>query len=165
MKKKFFILLPGLILMSAACGLSRPSIQSGQVETSTAGAGQPAAPSAAFPATAIAPTPTAATLRPADSAEPAAGICASSAASEVAIRVISGNMPEPRCIQVAADQRLQFTNDTSEEVRIQLGKFDATIPAGEVQMFDAPAGSFLAPGVHYATVSGGSIPAIWLVAE
>lgn len=116
-------------------------------------------------------TPAAATLvttpvlKPADSDAPAAGICASSPEDTVMIAIVTGNMPDPRCLQVTADQRLGFQNETGENVRVQLAQFDIAIPAGEIGVFAAPCGSYLAPGVHRISVSTGSVPEIWLVEE
>lgn len=110
-------------------------------------------------------TPEDATMKPADSDQPAAGICSSSSESPVSITVVAGSMPDPRCMQVTGDQKLLFKNETGEDIRLQLGRFDVSISAGESQVLDAPCASYLAPGVHYATVSTGSVPAIWLDGE
>jgi hypothetical protein len=50
-----------------------------------------------------------------------------------------------------------------EAVRLQLGQFDVTLQPGDSQLLDAPVGTYLAPGVHHALLSTGSIPEIWIV--
>lgn len=108
---------------------------------------------------------TGASLRPADSEEPAAGICASSDDILVLVRIVPGAMPDPRCLEIQPDQYLQFRNETNENVLLQLGRFEATIRPGEMQAFDEAGGSFLAAGVHRPGLSAGSAPEIWLKEE
>ena len=121
-----------------------------------------------IPAAPASPTPSASTplpaiqKRPADSDSPAAGICDSAQENLVLINIVPGNMPDPRCIKVAAGQRLQIKNGTEAAVRIQLGQLDMTLQAGEIKVFDTPCGDFLEPGVHWAVLSAGSVPEIWL---
>ena len=99
---------------------------------------------------------------PAYSDAPASGICAESQDDPVLITILPGLMPDPRCMKVSANQRLQFKNETGVTVQLQLGQFDITLPAGDTQVLDAPVSDYLEPGVHHATLSDGSVPEIWL---
>jgi len=112
------------------------------------------------------PTPSPVVVKKlADSEFPAAGICDASPDNPVLIKIAIGSMPDPRCIKVTADQRVEFQNETGLVVRIQLGRFDVTFPAGDIITLDAPCGEYLEPGVHRVTLSQGSVPEIWLITK
>jgi hypothetical protein len=81
---------------------------------------------------------------------PAAGICASF--KEPTIRVViqawPGNVPDPRCIRVRADQNLVIENATAAAITFRLGRFAATIEPGETYAIEPAFGEYLAPGAH-----------------
>jgi hypothetical protein len=108
-------------------------------------------------------TPSPSGLKPADSEFPAAGICFSPQEDVVSITITAGTMPDVRCMEVRPEQRLQFNNQTGATVRLQLGRFDVTLPPGQTALLDAACGSYLAPGDHFVTVSEGAVPEIMLV--
>ncbi len=102
-------------------------------------------------------------LKPPDSAQPAAGICDPTAGEVIAVS-ISTDVPSPRCVKVTGNQRLQVVNATAAAVQVQLAQFNVQLQPGQAQLFDAPSGSYLAPGVHWLRVIGGNAPEIWLMA-
>jgi hypothetical protein len=81
---------------------------------------------------------------------PAAGICASfkEATILIAIRAWQGNVPDPRCISVRADQNLIIQNSAPEAITFRLGRFQATIDPGETYTIEPAFGEYLAPGAH-----------------
>ncbi len=183
MKRKFPVIVLSFAILIAACGPRPLAVSQETIETRVAAtlaafrAATGAAPSPVptrIPASSPAPptaapletsTPTSPDLKPPDSDSPAAGICGGSPEAIVPINIVAGTMPDVRCMQVRPEQRLQFKNETGAAVRLQLGRFDVTIPPGEVALLDTPCGSYLAPGSHFVTVSEGAVPEIWLVAE
>ena len=88
------------------------------------------------------------TLRSADSQVPTAGICAGPTEGDTTTITRQVDVAVPRCLYVIAAQRLQYTNATDEGLRVQLGPFDLTMPAGEARLLDAPVGTYLDLGVH-----------------
>jgi hypothetical protein len=130
------------------------------------------APSAAAPKPTAAPMPEATAvesrdatpgLRPADGDTPAAGICLGPTEEAVVTIELFPDIPSPRCSYATPDQRIRFVNRMDEQVTLALGRYSASVPAGAAVLFDAPAGTYLAPGVH---VIDASLPsaraAIWL---
>lgn len=156
MKRLSPLLLGLALLLAAAC-----DDEGGEVDSAT-------------PTRAETPSPVAATgspatgqpeLKPPDAEAPAAGICAESS-GDVATITINPDVPDPRCLKVVATQRIKIVNGTEESIEIELGRFDASLEPGEEELFDAPVGDYLAPGVHVlsASIPSGSA-AIWLVEE
>ena len=94
--------------------------------------------------------------KPADSDNLAAGIHDYSDDDPVPVRVITGNMPDPRCIKIRALQCLEFTNATDSLMGIQCGRVDVILRAGEFLTFDLPCSDYLEPGAHRAILSQGS---------
>jgi hypothetical protein len=101
-------------------------------------------------------------LKPPDADQPAAGICDPSAGEVVTVS-ISTDGPSPRCVKVIGSQRLQVVNATAAAVQVQLAQFNIQLQPEQAQLFDAPSGSYLAPGVHRLRVIGGHAPEIWLM--
>ncbi len=101
-------------------------------------------------------------LKPPDSDQPAAGICGL-ATDEIVTVTVNPDVPSPRCVQVTGTQRLQVVNATDATVQVTLAQFNVQVQPGQAQLFDAPFGSYLAPGVHLVRVIGGSGPEVWLV--
>lgn len=149
----FVVLLVGLALANcgtsaerAAVPLSKPAVSQ---ETQQARPGFPSV---------VAST---------DQQHPSAPLCGIGE-GEIASITINMDTPVPRCIRVTATQRLQVINRTSTQVALKLAHFDVRIVADASHLFDAPVGTYLAPGVHRLTVSGypGSGGAeIWVVDE
>ncbi len=103
-----------------------------------------------------------ATLVPADSDAPAAGICAK-AEGEWATVQIAPDTPSPRCLKVTREQRLKVINGTAASVQIQLGPFTLELQPGTEGSLEAPFGDYLAPGVHHLMVSPYTGPELWLI--
>ncbi len=106
-------------------------------------------------------------LKPADSELPAAGICAEPPPGGVVTFTIEVAVPSPRCARVLPRHRVRIENRTGETKRVQLARFDVTLAPGAAETFDAPVGTYLAPGVHSVKVSpppfGG--PELWLMGD
>jgi hypothetical protein len=101
-------------------------------------------------------------LKPSESDTPAAGICASPTEPVVTIHFLEG-IPDPRCTVLRPDQRIRFINRLTEPVTLTLGRYSATAAPNSSVLFDAPAGSYLALGVHVVGASVGSARAeLWL---
>ena len=114
--------------------------------------------------TPVSQTP-AAGLAPADSDTPAAGACTEPPAGDIMALQINGDIPFPRCARVRPDQSVSFINATQETIEVKLASYDLTIEPGDTEEIDAPAGTYLAPGVHVAhtsTYGGESGPEIWV---
>jgi hypothetical protein len=92
--------------------------------------------------------PASSTLKPPDSEFPAAGICAEPGISQVVTITFREDVPDPRCAKVNVPQRLRIVNQREQAARIVFGPYDVTIEPGAEQLFDAPVGTYLAPGVH-----------------
>ena len=103
----------------------------------------PLNPAATQTAEALAP------LRPPDYDPPGASPClpyfGDAAEREIEI---GPEIPSPRCTTVGPEQLLRFTNNTANELSLQLGVYDVVIPPGESRLINAPAGGYLAPGGH-----------------
>jgi hypothetical protein len=98
-----------------------------------------------------APTATVEEYRATPEAEfPAAGICASfkEETIRVEIRAWPGNVPDPRCIQVRAEQNLIILNSAPEAITFTLGKYRATIEPGASYTIQPAFGEYLLPGAH-----------------
>ncbi len=113
-------------------------------------------------ATAVPPATPEATLIPAISDAPAAGICAE-AEGQWATVEIQPDVPSPRCLKVTAQQRLKAINRTEVAVRVELGPFALDLQPGAEGALEQPFGAFLAPGVHQVLAPPYSGPEVWLV--
>jgi len=92
---------------------------------------------------------TPATLWPADSNTPVAGICAGPPSGPVVHFDIDVDVPAPRCSLVRPEQALELTNKTNEVIGIQLADiYESLTPGATSTLFTASFGSYLAPGVH-----------------
>ncbi len=119
------------------------------------------APTTSVPDT-PAPSPTAERqLKPADSEQPAAGLCEHAPGEVVSIILNADGPPSLRCARLTAAQRLLIINRTPDAVRLALAHFELEIPAGGQALLDEPVGQYLTPGVH--RMIGG--PEVWLVAD
>src|SRR5688500_4540064 len=105
------------------------------------------------------PTP----LRPAESATPAAPVCAFQEGHNVAFEIVEG-IPNPRCARATPDQGLTLVNRTRERIGFDLGGGPVTIDAGIAWSIDHPLGAWLSPGVHRIAMEfyGGSGPELWV---
>jgi len=104
-------------------------------------------------------------LKPADAPGPVAGACASPPAGDVVTITINADVPSPRCSKILPAQRVRVANGTNGPVRVQLARFDVTLPPGSTETFDAPVGTYLAPGVHFVWASqypGSGGAELWL---
>jgi hypothetical protein len=105
-------------------------------------------------------------LKQPDSQTPAAGICAEPPAGDVATITINVDAPSPRCSKITPEQRLRVVNNTAEPVQVELARFRVTVAPAEAQVLDAPAGDYLAPGVHVLQVSSTAGGAeVWLTSQ
>lgn len=154
MKLQFYkpIFLLSISILLSSCAFlggreSQASPSASPVETSCPGVDQPASQ------TALA-TPYA--------QQPAAGICAGPIEGEIATVEIWPDIPDPRCIQVIADQRLKVVNRTGEPIQIQLGSLVEELAPQEAYNLACPLDDYLAPGVHQLLVSPYPGPEIWL---
>lgn len=157
-----------LIAVTALCALFALSCGGGDdgsvsPSASPASATPPAATATAVPEV-IAVEDVEATpgLKPSEGDTPAAGICARPTEAVVTIQFLEG-IPDPRCTILRPEQRIRFINRLTEPVALTLGRYSATTAPNSSVLFDAPAGSYLAPGVHVVDASVGSArAAIWL---
>ena len=69
-------------------------------------------------------------LYPADSQEPAAGICGQAITSPVSL-AISADVPSPRCIQITPDQALAVSNQMDAALHVRLGGYEFDLLPGE----------------------------------
>jgi hypothetical protein len=81
---------------------------------------------------------------------PAAGICASFTEEtiRVEIRDWTDNVPDPRCIQVRAEQNLVIRNSAPEAITFALGKYHSMIEPGASYTIRPAFGEYLLPGAH-----------------
>jgi hypothetical protein len=160
MEKQFVFGLLVLVLLVSACGVSD---HPGRVS------GLEAAVSP--PSTTVEESPKIETMieeelllekRPADSQEPAAGICAEDRQAIVIVDVGVDSPPSPRCLIIYTDSVLKFKNSTPNQVEIEvMGKLHKLGPGME-GIIDQKAGDYLERGVHRLNVEGGFIPEIWV---
>jgi len=108
------------------------------------------------------------TLVPSDSADPTRpryGICPA-ASGDVVTMTIGPVAPDPICTAVTASQHLRVVNAVGSVVTVAFGaEPPRVLAAGGSTTYDAPFGSYLAPGSHYVHVSryeGGGGGEIWL---
>ncbi|HZD56830.1 MAG TPA: hypothetical protein VE136_08920 [Anaerolineales bacterium] len=123
---------------------------------------RPSTPAVAQPSATVAQL--AATLKPADSDTPAAGICADSQYDPVSIVLGSGPDGMPlggRCIAVNTTQRILLINQTGSQVNFQFAGFNIDLPVGGELLLDKPAGDYLATGVHHLAMG----PEVWVQAN
>jgi hypothetical protein len=92
-----------------------------------------------------------ASLQPAVSQFPAAGVCLGSSTTDVVTFTLDSDVPRPRCGVVRPDQRVRFVNDTSEQLDVKLLPYDFAIAPGQSVDTGEPVGKRLAPGVHRVT--------------
>jgi hypothetical protein len=109
-------------------------------------------------------------LVPADSDLPAAGSCGS-APGALAVVDANPDTPQPRCLVVRTDQRLEVVNTSDRfqqpgtEITVTMPGFPSRVLAiGASTVFDRPFGAYLAPGVHRLRISlySGSGADLWL---
>jgi hypothetical protein len=110
------------------------------------------------------PTIPASTLVPADSDQPASGICLPVAGDTVTM-VIHSDTPDPRCAAVTSSQHLRVVNKTTGVITVAFGDFPPrNVGPGISTSFDDGFGTYLALGVHIVHVSTyeGGGGEIWL---
>jgi hypothetical protein len=78
---------------------------------------------------------------------------------------INPDIPDPRCTKVRPDQTLAVLNNTQDELQVTIGRFSATLKAGEKTTFDTPFGEYLEPGVDQLQVSPCCGAELWLEAD
>jgi len=113
------------------------------------------------PAPTIEVTPQTSLLATPYAQEPAAGICASYDGTIVRVSV-NADIPDPRCIKVSADQKLNIINHTQNTLEVTLGRFTASLEPGKETTFDTPFGEYLQPGVHQIQVTPCCGAELWL---
>ncbi len=102
-------------------------------------------------------------LKPADSEQPAAGICAGPTSGPVVTIELLEGIPDPRCSYLTPEQTIRFVNRLKEPVTLTVGRYSGTVGPNSILLFDAPAGSYLALGVHAVDASVPSARAeLWL---
>jgi len=92
---------------------------------------------------------------------PAAGICGA-IEGELVTMTINPDVPDPRCVVVRPDQRLQVVNGREDSITVSLFTLSAQIDPGQQVTFDATFGELLLPGVHLLEVSACCGGALWL---
>jgi hypothetical protein len=85
---------------------------------------------------------------PSDGDTPSGGICPGPVEGDTATIVLGGDVPQPRCIQVTAGQRLRVENVRVNTVTVVFGLFKTDIPPHEARILDLPFGEYLEPGMH-----------------
>ncbi len=93
--------------------------------------------------------------------EPAAGICASFDGTIVKVS-LNPDIPDPRCVKVSADQKLNIINNTQNTLGVTIGRFTASLEPGKETTFDTPFGEYLQPGVHQIQVTPCCGAELWL---
>lgn len=108
----------------------------------------------------VSPPPVA--LTPADSATPAASICAE-AQGPYGIFMFDEFGSDPRCLIVTAAQQLKVVNKTKESVQVDLGpQVSARLRPGREMVLGPRFGDYLARGVHFLEESAfEGDPEIW----
>jgi hypothetical protein len=105
------------------------------------------------------------TLVPADFEQPVSGICPAVSGAVVTM-TIHADTPDPRCAAVTATQHLRVVNGIGSVITVAFADVaPRVLAAGESTTFDAPFGTYLAPGSHLVHVSryeGGGGGEIWL---
>ncbi len=98
---------------------------------------------------------------------PAAGICASfnEETIQVEIRAWPDNVPDPRCIQVRAEQNLVIRNSAPAATTFRLGMFHATIEPGSSFTIRQAFGEYLLPGAHSLHIEPYGGPEIYYKVE
>ena len=79
----------------------------------------------------------------------------------IATVILHDDVPEPRCLRVRGDQRIELVNQTRSQVTVRVAQYEAVLAAGEMTMFDRPIATYLEPGVHVPSGSA-PMPEIWL---
>jgi len=138
-------LLPGLLLL-AAC------TRTGPIAAPATASPAPPPSATAPPAPPTAETPAGYPLATPVADSPAAGICARVEALVVPVQILPG-IPDPRCVQVRAEQQLSITNRTEGSIEVGLGPFHAALAPGQEFIITTPFAAYLAPGVHVINVS------------
>lgn len=108
-------------------------------------------------------------LRKKDSETPAAGVC-DFARGRVAVVNIYPDIPQPRCVRVARDQKIMVINMTDAEIVAGFGEDPQVItdmnavhiPHGGYFVSDTVFGEYLEPGVHVLGAAPFFGPEIWL---
>jgi hypothetical protein len=98
---------------------------------------------------------------------PAAGICASfnEEVIRIEIRAWPDGVPDPRCIEVRADQKMILANSAPEPVEFLLGRYSATVDPGDAFTVEFPFGDYLLPGAHSLHVFPYGGPEIYFPAK
>jgi hypothetical protein len=109
-----------------------------------------------------------ASLLPATSESPAAGVCGSTTGSVVTVR-IEPDAPNPRCASVTSAQSLRVVNGTSDygqsghSVTVTwIPHQPFTLRPGQARTFPQHFGAYLAPGVHDLQTGPAYRAQIWL---
>jgi hypothetical protein len=102
-----------------------------------------------------APSPAAASAAEASRATPeadtpAAGICASfkEQTIRIEIRAWPDGVPDPRCIEVRAEQTMILRNSAAGPIEFALGRLRGTIAPGDSFAAGLTFGEYLLPGAH-----------------
>ncbi len=98
--------------------------------------------------------PTVSGLKQADADTPTAGICPGPQ-NGIATITLKSDLPSPRCTMVTGRAQLKFVNAIDETVGLRLGRFAITLMPGREILLDEPIDTYLAPGDHVVSTSGG----------
>jgi len=90
------------------------------------------------------------TLVPADLQTQVSGVRCAPVSTEpiVTITIPMDNVPQPRCKQVTANQKLQVVNNSQRSIKINVGKNQTDVSPAQSYQFPEALGDFLAPGGH-----------------
>ena len=95
---------------------------------------------------------------------PASGICGGLAGDVISFTIYS-DIPDPRCAEVRAAQKIRVVNRTEEKLHVTIGRFEVDIEPNGEHTFDTPVGEYLAPGVHVLLSSSCCAPEFWLKSD
>ena len=112
------------------------------------------------------PAATADTYRATPEADsPAAGICASfkEETVRIEIRAWPDGVPDPRCVEVRAEQKLLLVNSAPEPIEFTLGRFHEILSPGETFTAELAFGEYLMPGAHSLHIAPYGGPEIFFV--
>jgi hypothetical protein len=72
------------------------------------------------------------------------------------------DIPDPRCSQVRAEQKLIIINKSISTLQLSIGVFKSSLLPGSSYAIDFPFGDYLEPGVHQVVVTPCCNADLWL---
>jgi hypothetical protein len=149
-----------LLLLTVAIVSGCGSSESGTSSSPSTGAQPQASASSAQPVATtarIGRSPAAHGREPGTPGHPASPVCGHSAGSIVNV-ALEPDVPQPRCVQVSANQELRLVNRTGDfgaqpsVASVRFAGFRARIEPNHAVIFAEPFGDYLMPGTHAVEV-------------